>query len=234
MSLKSDFISKYVFNELEWYQFKFKYSKIKFFKSINNYCHKLNKIFIDINTNYCNQIKYNRINDTCKICLLKNNILISCPRCKNTFHESCIYNWTPANSLSDPTIANPLAQPNTTTEYLIELEKLGCTEILPITVQVRDDLPCSEPYIFIPNAFTPNGDGENDYFKVRSEIIIDLNMKIYNRWGELVFESNDINLGWDGRFRGVLQEQEVYVYVVEARFIDNSRQVLRGNLTLIR
>ena len=93
-SLKeSDFISNYVFNELEWHQFKFKYSKIKFFKSINNYCHKLNKIFIDINTNYCNKIKYNRINDTCKICLLKNNILISCTRCKNTFHESCIYNW---------------------------------------------------------------------------------------------------------------------------------------------
>ncbi|MEY2950056.1 MAG: hypothetical protein RLZZ248_1257 [Bacteroidota bacterium] len=148
--------------------------------------------------------------------------------------ESCIYNWTPANSLSDPTIANPLAQPSTTTEYLVELEKLGCTEILPITVQVRDDLPCSEPYIFIPNAFTPNGDGENDYFKVRSEIIIDLNMKIYNRWGEKVFESSQQETGWDGTFKGKMLLPNVFGYVVEGTCYNEEKFIKKGNITLLK
>ncbi|MEC7267684.1 MAG: PKD domain-containing protein, partial [Bacteroidota bacterium] len=126
-------------------------------------------------------------------------------------------------------------------EYLYE--RFG--EIQPCLQAVIDGLPCADtlcksitievnPLLGMPNAFTPNGDGLNDTAYVEGRHIADLSYRIYNRWGELVFESNDINLGWDGRFRGVLQEQEVYVYVVEARFIDNSRQVLRGNLTLIR
>ena len=126
-------------------------------------------------------------------------------------------------------------------EYLYE--RFG--EIQPCLQAVIDGQPCADtlcksiiievnPLLGMPNAFTPNGDGLNDTAYVEGRHIADLSYRIYNRWGELVFESNDINLGWDGRFRGVLQEQEVYVYVVEARFIDDSRQVLRGNLTLIR
>ena len=118
-------------------------------------------------------------------------------------------------------------------------------EIQPCLQAVIDGLPCADtlcksiaievnPLLGMPNAFTPNGDGLNDTAFVEGRHIADLSYRIYNRWGELVFESDDLNKGWDGRFRGVLQEQEVYVYVVEARFIDNSRQVLRGNLTLIR
>lgn len=148
--------------------------------------------------------------------------------------ESCNYNWSPANTLSDPTIANPLAEPSTTTEYLVELEKLGCTETLPITVQVRDDLPCGEPYIFIPNAFTPNGDGENDYFKVRSEIIIDMNMKIFNRWGEKVFESTQQEMGWDGTFRGKMLLPDVFGYVVEGTCYNEEKFIKKGNLTLLK
>jgi gliding motility-associated-like protein len=146
----------------------------------------------------------------------------------------CNYNWTPANTLSDNTIANPLAEPSTTTEYLVEIEKLGCNERLPITVQVRDDLPCGEPYIFIPNAFTPNGDGENDFFKVRSEIIIDLNMKIYNRWGEKVFESTQQEIGWDGTFRGKTLLPDVFGYVVEGTCYNQENFIKKGNLTLLK
>jgi gliding motility-associated-like protein len=148
--------------------------------------------------------------------------------------EFCNYNWIPANTLSDPTVANPLAEPNTTTEYLVELEKLGCTETLPITVQVRDDLPCSEPYIFIPNAFTPNGDGENDFFKVRSEIIIDLNMKIFNRWGEKVFESKQQEIGWDGTFKGKMLLPDVFGYVVEGTCYNEEKFIKKGNITLLK
>ena len=115
-------------------------------------------------------------------------------------------------------------------EYLYE--RFG--EIQPCLQAVIDGLPCADtlcksitievnPLLGMPNAFTPNGDGLNDTAYVEGRHIADLSYGIYNRWGELVFESNDINLGWDGRFRGIY-EQEVYVYVVEARFIDNSRQ----------
>ena len=104
-------------------------------------------------------------------------------------------------------------------EYLYE--RFG--EIQPCLQAVIDGQPCADtlcksiiievnPLLGMPNAFTPNGDGLNDTAYVEGRHIADLSYRIYNRWGELVFESNDINLGWDGRFRGVLQEQEVYVY----------------------
>ena len=90
------------------------------------------------------------------------------------------------------------------------------------------------PLIGVPNAFSPNGDNLNDIIYVEGSGIIDLSFQIYNRWGELVFESFDKNLGWDGVYKGVPQELEVYTYLVKARFLDDSSQTLKGNITLLR
>lgn len=86
----------------------------------------------------------------------------------------------------------------------------------------------------VPNAFSPNGDGVNDVVKVEGRGIVDLTFRIYNRWGEKVFETHDKNIGWDGIYKGMLQEMEVYTYAVEATLINGETVPLKGNITLLR
>jgi len=86
----------------------------------------------------------------------------------------------------------------------------------------------------VPNAFSPNGDGINDVVKVEGRGIVDLTFRIYNRWGEKVFETHDKNIGWDGIYKGQLQEMEVYTYAVEATLINGETVPLKGNITLLR
>jgi len=86
----------------------------------------------------------------------------------------------------------------------------------------------------VPNAFSPNGDGINDVVKVEGRGIVELVFRIYNRWGEKVFETHDKNIGWNGIYKGVLQEMEVYTYAVEAKLVDGKIVPLKGNITLLR
>jgi len=74
---------------------------------------------------------------------------------------------------------------------------------------------------YIPSAFTPNGDGINDAFGVKARNITEFNLRIFNRWGELVFESDDINTYWDGTFKGeLIANTDVFVYTVQARGVN--------------
>ena len=91
-----------------------------------------------------------------------------------------------------------------------------------------------EPRIGVPNAFTPNGDGINDEVRVEGSGIVELQFMIFNRWGEKVFESRDQNIGWNGIYKGQLQEMEAYAYTVKARFLDNTRKSFSGNITLLK
>jgi gliding motility-associated-like protein len=97
--------------------------------------------------------------------------------------------------------------------------------------------------IFVPNAFTPgNGDSLNDQWKISAislynaagTSIKNFNVRIFNRWGTLIFESNDLNKGWDGTFRGVSAPADVYIYIISAEGIDSRNIEINGNLTLIR
>lgn len=88
--------------------------------------------------------------------------------------------------------------------------------------------------IAVPSAFSPNGDGTNDVLFVRGGGIESFSLKIYNRWGQMVFETQDMALGWDGRYKGQPQEEESYAYVLTARFIDGSTYQKTGNLSLMR
>ena len=88
--------------------------------------------------------------------------------------------------------------------------------------------------IGMPNAFSPNGDGINDVLKIEGRGIVELSFRIYNRWGEKVFETTDKNVGWDGIYKGVLQEMDVYTYAVEATLINGQHVPLKGNITLVR
>ncbi|WP_118974434.1 T9SS type B sorting domain-containing protein [Taibaiella koreensis] len=107
----------------------------------------------------------------------------------------------------------------------------GCTA--SEAVEVKKDC-----YIDIPNAFTPNGDGVNDYFFPRSLLSAKLtgfSMSIYNRWGQLIFETTATNgRGWDGRFNGKEQPEGVYLYRMEVMLDGAIRERYEGNVTLIR
>ncbi len=98
----------------------------------------------------------------------------------------------------------------------------------------RDIFILFESLIGVPNAFSPNGDGVNDVVKIEGKGILELSFRIYNRWGEKVFETNDKNIGWDGVYKGVLQEMEVYTYAAEATLINGKTIPLKGNITLLR
>ncbi len=105
------------------------------------------------------------------------------------------------------------------------------TDTIIITYQ-----KCDTPDIYIPNSFTPNGDGLNDEFKIVSlKEFSEFKMSIYNRWGELLFESTDKNKGWDGTFKGKYVPYGVYVYLVTGTIKDTNEQIKRnGTVTVLR
>jgi gliding motility-associated-like protein len=90
----------------------------------------------------------------------------------------------------------------------------------------------------IPNAFTPNGDGLNDYFFPRQQLssgLVTFSMQIYNRWGQEIFATTNIDgRGWDGKFNGVDQPEGVFIYIIEGTFRDGQKESHKGNVTLVR
>lgn len=144
------------------------------------------------------------------------------------------YKWTPEIGVSDPTSPNPVVSPPTTTTYKVEVEdENGCTTEREITVTVLQS-NCTEGFIYLPNAFTPNDDGQNDVLFVRGFSITDVYLIIYNRWGEKVFESNSINNGWDGTFNGEKVCSDVYGYYLEVTCFGGERFIDQGNITVLK
>ncbi len=145
------------------------------------------------------------------------------------------YLWEPANSLDDNTIANPEATPEETTTYTVTVtDEDGCTttERLTITVLTPE---CNKPFLFFPNAFTPNNDGFNDIAYFRAAFSVDeVFFMIYSRWGEKVFESNSLDQGWDGTFKGEKLCSDVYAYYLRVRCANGEEYTEKGNITLLR
>jgi gliding motility-associated-like protein len=140
------------------------------------------------------------------------------------------FQWQPYYGLTATNIANPIATPGVNTRYFVTATtEFGCMAVDSIDVYVALD-----SYIDVPNAFSP-GTGPNNTIKVVH--LGDATLKsfvIYNRWGAKVFESSDINQGWDGRMKGEPQPMGVYVYMVEAVSPTGRKFVKQGNITLIR
>ena len=87
--------------------------------------------------------------------------------------------------------------------------------------------------IFIPNTFTPNGDGKNEAFKVYGNVIERMTMKVFNQYGQLIYESNDLSAGWDGRHKGKLQPIGVYFYAIRLQLKDGSEVTRKGSVNLL-
>ena len=144
------------------------------------------------------------------------------------------FNWTPAQTLNNGNIANPISTPPNTTTYTLAItDPNQCTNQDTITITVLNVL-CKEPELFIPNAFTPNNDQQNDILFVRGNTIEVMNISIYDRWGEKVFESNNKLNGWDGTYKGNLVPPGVFVYYLEIGCYNKERFNKKGNITVIR
>ena len=143
--------------------------------------------------------------------------------------------WTPDYNLSNDSSLNPTASPHHTTTYnAVYIDPNGCVFYLnSVTIYVLD-ASCNENTVFVPNTFTPNGDGKNDVLYARSAFVTDIYFTIYDRWGEQVFATNDINFGWNGVFNGKPCNPDVFGYYVKYKCNDGKESFKKGNVTLIR
>ena len=148
------------------------------------------------------------------------------------------YMWIPNNgSISCDTCSDPILTPTVATTYTVTVVSIyGCTSKDTVTIQMY----CDNSEVFIPNTFTPNGDGVNDRFFVSGKgITLILNMKVYNRWGQLLFEAHNINpndpgAGWDGTYKGVVLEPDVFVYLVDAICERGTKFSYKGDVSIVR
>jgi gliding motility-associated-like protein len=145
------------------------------------------------------------------------------------------YNWSPATGLSSTTLANPIAlyrSPVAQIRYrMIASDSMRCPDTAYLSVRVFQ----TAPSVFVPTGFTPNADGLNDVIKPILAGIKKLNyFRIFNRWGQLVYETQQEGQGWDGRINGQLQGTHVFVWTVSAVDYLDQPYFAKGTLTLVR
>ncbi|MBP8033203.1 MAG: gliding motility-associated C-terminal domain-containing protein [Bacteroidia bacterium] len=143
------------------------------------------------------------------------------------------YSWSPNinGSIACPTCSITTVTPTLTTEYIVVVSNSPYCKVQD-TVTVIVDINCGD--FFIPNVFSPNGDGLNDMINVHGRCITTFNLQIFNRWGEKVFETSSLSESWDGTFRGQKLDTGVFVYKADGISIDGQEFKLKGNITLIR
>lgn len=147
------------------------------------------------------------------------------------------YSWFPPATLSCADCPQPVAGPKFNTKYTISVvDSNNCKNSADVQVIVI----CKNANVFVPNTFSPNGDGSNDVFYVRGRGLDRVKtLRIFNRWGEVVFEKrdfqvNDASVGWDGTYKGNRPQADVYIYQVEV-FCENSEIIrFEGNVALIQ
>lgn len=142
------------------------------------------------------------------------------------------YSWSPAGSLDNSTIANPLATPTAATHYtVIGTDALGCRNSDTITVHFSGTNPGG---YYMPTAFSPNYDGLNDCYSIKYwGAIQELEFSIYNRWGERIFFTKNPSDCWNGKYKGQDQDIGVYVYMIKAKTLCGDT-FKKGLFTLIR
>jgi gliding motility-associated-like protein len=143
-------------------------------------------------------------------------------------------NWMPPNTLSNAKIPNPVASPTQTTTYTASFStNSGCTVERDVTIVVLSPF-CADEFVFLPTGFSPNGDGENDVLQLESRFAEEVYWAVYNRWGQKVFETDRIEDGWDGTFKGEPQPTETYGFYLRAVCPGGTELVRKGNVTLLR
>lgn len=151
----------------------------------------------------------------------------------------CTYEWMGGNGTIVPNTGQTVTvTPDEAGDvtYEVEITQNGCTSIIPITLRVLDPL-CDFEHIYIPNAFTPNRDTRNDVMRVRTNFaddITEFRWIIYDRWGQEVYNSDDINESWDGTIEGDDLEPDVYGYWIRMVCPTGDEFIKQGNITILR
>lgn len=141
--------------------------------------------------------------------------------------------WQPDYKLSCINCPSPWASPDTSTTYTATVyDTNGCPLIL--SVRVSTVVPPCSTTVYVPNAFSPNGDKINDQWFVKGRDLQDFHVVVYNRWGEEVYESFDPGKGWDGTFAGEFLKPDVFAYAIWLTCVDDDEIFLKGNMTLLR
>jgi gliding motility-associated-like protein len=147
------------------------------------------------------------------------------------------YSWLPSQNLDCTDCPQPTGNPPRTTDYNVQVQdRYGCKNSGNVTVKVV----CGDQNFFIPNTFSPNGDGVNDIFYLRGSGVFRINsLMIFNRWGEVVFEKKNISIndplsGWDGNYKGKKAKPDVYIYQVEIVCGNGETIKYAGNVALIQ
>ena len=134
------------------------------------------------------------------------------------------YSWNTIPPTNDSVLQNV-----TSGTYIVTVtDATGCTDTAHITI------PNLSAFIYVPNAFSPNNDGTNDGFHAFTFNLTSFHLRIYDRWGEVIFETNDVNENWDGTYKGIDQNIGVYVWVIDANDADGTPLTKSGNVTLVR
>lgn len=149
-----------------------------------------------------------------------------------------VYTWQPATDLSCSNCLQPVATINNNITYRLEVVNIwGCSASDTIQYTIR----CEEAsQVYLPNAFSPDGDGLNDQFVVRGRGLATVKyFRVFNRWGQMIFEKNNFNAndpryGWDGKVNGMPASPDVYVYTAEMMCTGGEVYVKKGNVTLVR
>ncbi len=146
-----------------------------------------------------------------------------------TASAGAAYSWSPPTALSCDTCASPVASPTQTTIYILTVTLNGCSSSDTVTVFVEED--CGE--LFVPNVFSPNGDGVNDSLKIYGGCIVGLEFVVFDRWGEKVFETTEPTTAWDGTLNGKKLDTAVFVYYLTAT-VKGVGVKKQGNITLVK
>ena len=147
-------------------------------------------------------------------------------------NNSYSYQWTPSLGLNNPNIYNPTAFVEMTSTYNVTVSDGDCIQQDSVTVRVVDFI-CGRPTVYVPNAFTPNLDQANEWLYVRGNFITELDFKLFDRWGELVFETQDLNIGWNGYFKGKKVDPAVFVYYMRVVCEGGEIYFEEGNITVL-
>jgi gliding motility-associated-like protein len=134
-----------------------------------------------------------------------------------------------ANKNTADTVIHQYQETNTYNACLVAINQFGCADTACHPVETLIN-----PLLDVPNAFTPGRFGQNSIIMVQGFGIATMDWKIYNRWGQVVFESNNPFIGWDGTYKGALQPMDVYAYTLDATFFDGTKTRRKGDITLIR
>lgn len=141
------------------------------------------------------------------------------------------YSWSPPDGLSNTTLPDPMLNWNKDATYILSVSNIqGCTGYDTIHIKYY-----TGPDLYVPSAFSPNGDGQNDRFRFIPVGITEYNyFRIFNRWGQLVYSSTDFRNGWDGTIKGASAPLDTYIWILEGKDFNGQTILRKGTVTLVK